>query len=177
MNSVHDTILIVDDDSADAEFTRRTIKEKAPHVQLIVTKNGEEALNLIFQKSEIPAADSPSLTQRNGSGHFWTPKHDTIDQGSLRIILLDLHMPGTDGFEVLRVLKSNHTTQHLPVIILSSSRELKDIEQCYALGANSYIVKPISAEQYEHTIEKVTEYWLNVNEQATSSMDIHAAHN
>ncbi len=177
----HDIILIVDDDAADIEFTRRVIEEKASNVRLMTAKNGEEALNLLFGKGSIPmhdTTDSPPLTERANTGKFWIPKKQkSLDLDSLRAILLDIHMPGIDGFDVLRIVKSHDMTKHVPVIILTSSQEVKDVRQCYALGANSYIVKPISAERYEHAVQKIAEYWLNTNEQAASSIDIHVTDN
>ncbi|MDE3057015.1 MAG: response regulator [Bacteroidota bacterium] len=175
----HDAILIVDDDAADVEFTSHVIKEKIPNVRLQTAKNGEEALNLIFGKdehTENSIAGSPSQPEQNHSGTFWIPKISTLELIPLRAVLLDLHMPGIDGFDVLRILKSHDATKYTPVIILSSSREAKDIERCYLLGANSYIVKPIDAEQFEQTIEKLVAYWLGINELFPSSIDIDMAH-
>src|SRR6185295_2021025 len=106
----------------DAELTNRALKKNNISNKIIHLKDGEEALNFLFGKGQY--------SNRNIN---MKPK----------VILLDLKMPKVDGIEVLRQLKQEESTRNIPVVMLTSSKEHPDVEQCYELGANSYIVKPV----------------------------------
>jgi two-component system response regulator len=80
------------------------------------------------------------------------------------LILLDLKLPKVSGHEVLRALKSDERTRHIPVVVLSSSGERSDVERCYALGANSYVVKPVDFDAFTNTVQRIGTYWLQMNE-------------
>jgi len=155
MQTERDTILLVEDDEADIELASHIIKEKVPSLRLVVSRNGSEALDFLFP------------TTRN--------REDTYAK-NLRLILLDLHMPGIDGYDVLRRVKSSDQRKHIPVTVLTSSQEVKDIQFCYALGVNSYVVKPINIEQYEQVIKGIVFYWLNINETATTHLSLPLTH-
>lgn len=136
-----DTILLVEDDEIDAEHALKVIKTTAPSMKIVTAANGVEALKHLFPDS---ATTSHLL--------------------NLKIVLLDLHMPGIDGFEVLRRIKADTIAKLIPVVVFTSSREMKDVETCYRYGANSYIVKPISMEQYEDVVSNIIHYWSHYNE-------------
>ena len=83
-----------------------------------------------------------------------------------RVVLLDIKMPRMDGHQVLRRLKGDPRSRHIPVVILSSSRFDQDVSESLGDGANSYIVKPVNFDEFSETVRQVSEYWLNVNETA-----------
>ncbi|MEW5798560.1 MAG: response regulator [Bacteroidota bacterium] len=135
------TILLVEDDEIDTELALKVIKTTSPSMKVVTVSNGAEALKFLVP----PAASLLHLL-------------------NLKMVLLDLHMPGIDGFEVLRRMKSDSVTKHIPVVVFTSSREMKDVETCYRDGANSYIVKPIAMERYEEAVANIIRYWTHFNE-------------
>lgn len=136
-------ILLIEDNIDDADLTIRALKKNNTVFSLIHLKDGEEALDYIFCKGNFANRDSNDL-----------PK----------IIILDLKMPKIDGIEVLNKLKSDLRTKIIPVIVLTSSNQTKDIQECYRLGANSYIVKPVEFEGFVSTISNIGHYWLAQNQ-------------
>ncbi len=136
-------ILLIEDNIDDADLTIRALKKNNTVFSLIHLKDGEEALDYIFCKGNFANRDSSDL-----------PK----------IIILDLKMPKIDGIEVLNRLKSDLRTKIIPVIVLTSSNQTKDIQECYRLGANSYIVKPVEFEGFVSTISNIGHYWLAQNQ-------------
>ena len=139
MNSKDVKILLVEDNPDDVELTLRAFKKHNLANEIIVAKDGEEALNILLpQKKEN--AKRPDL------------------------ILLDLKLPKVDGLEVLRQVKSNPETKPIPVVILTSSREEKDLMESYHLGVNSYIRKPVDFEQFTEVVIQLGLYWLLLNE-------------
>ena len=139
MNSKDVKILLVEDNPDDVELTFRAFKKHNLANEIIVAKDGEEALNILLpQKKEN--AKRPDL------------------------ILLDLKLPKVDGLEVLRQVKSNPETKPIPVVILTSSREEKDLMESYHLGVNSYIRKPVDFEQFTEVVIQLGLYWLLLNE-------------
>jgi CheY-like chemotaxis protein len=136
-------ILLVEDNPNDVELTLMALKENnlANHVQVV--RDGEEALEFIF-----------STGRYSGLGMSFIPK----------VILLDLKLPKVDGIEVLRKIRSDERTKIIPVVVLTSSREERDIVETYKLGVNSYIVKPVQFENFVKTVKDLGMYWLVVNQ-------------
>ena len=138
-------IVLVEDNPNDAEMALRALRKNlhVEHVQWI--KDGVEALDYFFRES-APAAD-------------FAPR-------PLRLVLLDLKLPLVDGHEVLARLKQDPRTRKIPVVVLTSSHEERDIERCYAAGANSYVVKPLDFDGFMQTLSELGRYWLNLNQVA-----------
>ncbi|HEX9348958.1 MAG TPA: response regulator [Gemmatimonadales bacterium] len=128
-------ILLVEDNANDAELTLRALKQRNLANQVHVCRDGAEAMDFFS----------------NGAGPV--PK----------VVLLDLKLPKVDGLEVLRRLKGDARTKAIPIVVLTSSREEPDIERAYALGANSYIVKPVDFEAFARAVSDVGLYWLLLN--------------
>ena len=128
-------ILLVEDNASDAELTLRALKQRNLANQVHVCRDGAEAMDF-FSRGEGPV-----------------PK----------VVLLDLKLPKVDGLEVLRRLKQDARTKSIPIVVLTSSREEPDIERAYALGANSYIVKPVDFEAFARAVSDVGLYWLLLN--------------
>lgn len=137
-------LLLVEDNPNDAELTIRHLKQNNMANNLFHVKDGEEALQFIFSTGKF-----------EGQG-------DLMQQP--KIILLDIQMPKISGIEVLQKIKSDPRTKPIPVVILTSSKEDPDIQKCYALGANSYIVKPVNFESFAEAIKNLGFYWLLLNQ-------------
>jgi two-component system response regulator len=136
-------ILLVEDNPDDAELTRLAFQKSHLRQEVVVVQDGAEALDYIF-----------------GTGAY-----DGRDVNVLpTVVLLDIKLPKVNGFEVLRRLRTDRRTDRLPVVLLTSSREAQDLRQGYALGANSYIVKPIEFEKFIHTVGQLGSYWTLLNE-------------
>ena len=142
-------ILMVEDNPTDAELALRALKKSNLANKLFWVKDGAEALDFIF------AAGKYSNRDINVK-----PK----------VILLDLRLPKVDGMEVLRRIRSDERTKLIPVVILTSSREDKDIVESYRLGANSYIVKPVEFENFSKTVSELGYYWLLLNKEPTEKI-------
>ncbi len=136
-------ILIVEDSPQDLELALRALKKAnlANHVH--VTRDGAEALEFIF-----------------GEGAHAGRKIEN----SPKVILLDLKLPKVDGLEVLRRIKSDPRTKVIPVVVLTSSKEQRDVVESYKLGVNSYMVKPVNFEGFVEAVQKLGMYWLLLNE-------------
>ena len=132
-------ILLVEDNPDDVELTKRAFAKGQTKYQIdiIEAKDGVEALKY--------------FTSTNGTNHF-------------SLVLLDLHLPRVDGFEVLKFLKNNDKFRHIPVIILTSSNEKSDLNKAYELGANSYLRKPVDFSTFSALIGEIRSYWLELNE-------------
>lgn len=141
-NSVE--VLLVEDNVADAELTIRELRKHNMANHLVHVKNGEEALEFIFAKGKYASTREVQ----------YTPK----------MVLLDIQMPKVNGIEVLQQIKDDPRTRSLPVVILTSSKENPDIQRCYDLGANSYIVKPVNFESFAQAIKNLGFYWLLLNQ-------------
>jgi len=137
-------ILLVEDKPNDAELSIREIKKNNLANNLYHIKDGAEAMDFIFAEG-----------QYSGNRDIGSPP---------KLIIMDIKMPKVNGIEVLERLKSDDRTKSTPVIMLSSSRENPDIAKCYALGANSYIVKPLNFEGFSEAIRSLSFYWLILNE-------------
>jgi two-component system response regulator len=136
-------ILIVEDNPRDAELTLRALRKNnlANHVH--IAEDGAEALDFFFCKGKY----------QNRS--FKNPP---------KIVLLDLKLPKVSGLEVLTLVKADERTSHIPIVVVTSSREEPDIKKAYALGVNSYVVKPVNFEQFLNAMSSLGLYWLLVNE-------------
>lgn len=142
LNSVD--LLLVEDNIQDAELAIRELKKHNLANNLYHVQDGEEALDFIFATGKYAEV-------RNVN---YPPK----------LVLLDIRMPKVNGIEVLEKIKSDEHTKCTPVIILTSSKEDPDIKKCYALGANSYIVKPLNFEGFAEAIKNLGFYWLLLNQ-------------
>jgi len=143
MNPNSVDILLVEDNLNDAELTIRQLKKHNMANNLVHVADGEEALDFIY-----------------GTGKYIGRP---IDQPP-KLVLLDIQMPKINGLEVLEKIKSDPLTKKIPVVILTSSKEDPDIQKCYALGANSYIVKPVNFEGFTEAIKNLGFYWLLLNQ-------------
>jgi two-component system response regulator len=143
----HVEILLVEDSAADAEMTLRTLKKRGIANDIEWVRDGVEALE--FLRCEGAWAE-----RRNGQP---------------RLVLLDLKMPRMDGLEVLRHLKQDARTRHIPVVMMTSSQEEGDLVASYALGVNSYIVKPVDFDRFAETVAQVGMYWVLANQTAPES--------
>jgi two-component system response regulator len=135
-------ILIVEDDPNDAELIMRVLRKHNLANKFTLLKDGAEALDFIF-----------------GQGSF----SGKIDNGSPKVILLDLKLPKVNGIEVLRKLKSDDRTKKIPVVVLTSSREDRDLKDAYNLGVNSYVTKPIKFDEFAKVVANLGMYWLLLN--------------
>jgi CheY-like chemotaxis protein len=135
-------ILLVEDDPRDAELTVRALQSEGLKNRIEVVRDGEEALDFLFCRGVY-------------SGR--SPNH------SPKLVLLDLKLPKVDGLEVLKEIKASPECQAIPVVILTSSGEQRDIVESYKLGVNSFIQKPVDIAQFRQTIKTLGLYWLVVN--------------
>jgi two-component system, response regulator len=138
-------ILLIDDDEADIELALHALRGNKLVNSIHVLRDGEEALDYLF---------GPGRETRRTEGH--NPK----------LILLDLKLPKVDGIEVLRRIKSDPETKLIPVVILTSSKEERDLARGYDLGVNSYIRKPVNFDQFREMVRQVGLYWLVTNQPA-----------
>jgi len=136
-------ILLVEDNSSDAEMTIAALGKNHLANKLLHVKNGEEALDFIFAQGK------------------YTDRH--IDQKP-KVILLDLKMPKVNGIEVLQKIRSDERTKNIPIVVLTSSKEDPDIQKCYDLGVNSYVVKPVEFDEFQKAISELGLYWMIVNQ-------------
>lgn len=135
-------VLLVEDNSSDVELTVRALKKQNFANNIMIVNDGEEALDFIFGRGKYDGRDVES---------------------SPKVIFLDLKLPKINGLEVLKEIKSNEKTRLIPIVIMTSSQEEKDIVESYKLGVNSYVVKPIDFEKFMKTIAELGFYWLAVN--------------
>ena len=136
-------ILLVEDNPNDVELTLAAFADSGLVNRIEVVRDGAEALDFVFGQGG-----------QAGRNPCHTPK----------VILLDLKLPRVDGIKVLRRLKEDERTRVIPVVVLTSSREDRDLIECYRLGANSYIVKPVDFEQFTGAVRHLGLYWVLMNE-------------
>lgn len=134
-------ILLVEDNPQDLELTLRALKKAKFANNIEVARDGVEALDFIF-----------------GAGG------DRLVEQAPRVILLDLKLPKVDGLEVLRRVKSDPRTRTIPVVVLTSSKEQRDVVESYHLGVNSYIVKPVNFDRFAEAVRDLGLYWLLLNQ-------------
>lgn len=136
-------VLLVEDNDNDAELTLAMLEKCDPAIGVDLARDGAEALDYLHRRGIFA----------------------TRTQAEPVVILLDLKMPKVTGVEVLREVKSAENLKTIPVVILTSSREAQDLRECYRLGANSYVVKPVDAKQFGQAITRIGTYWVATNEQ------------
>jgi CheY-like chemotaxis protein len=136
-------ILLVEDNPADAELTLRALKKNNIANKVVLVGDGVEALDFVFARGSYSTRDMNSY-----------PK----------VILLDLKLPKIGGLEVLAEIKGNPKTRMIPIVVLTSSKEEKDIIESYKLGVNSYIVKPVDFDKFLVSIKDIGMYWLLINQ-------------
>jgi len=140
-------ILLVEDSPDDLDMTLRALRKANLTNRIQIARDGAEAVEFIF-----------------GEGAHAGRKVENVP----RLILLDLKLPKIDGMEVLERIKSDPRTRMIPVVILTSSKEQKDVVESYKLGVNSYIVKPVNFEGFAAAVQELGMYWMLLNEPPTS---------
>jgi two-component system response regulator len=136
-------ILLIEDNAQDLELALRAFRKSNLSNQIQVARDGAEAMEFIFSEG-VHAGRK-------------------IEDGP-KVILLDLKLPKVDGLEVLRRIKGDDRTKSIPVVVLTSSKENSDVTECYRLGVNSYIVKPVNFEQFVAAVQELGMYWLLLNQ-------------
>jgi CheY-like chemotaxis protein len=135
-------ILLAEDDLKDVELTLAALAEHNLANEVVVVRDGQEALDYLYRRG--------SFAMRA--------------EGNPVVVLLDIKMPKVDGIQVLRTLKSDPKFMATPVVMLTSSRESKDLEECYSLGVNAYVVKPVKFEEFVDAVRELGVFWALVNE-------------
>ena len=145
MSNNHEVeILLVEDSPRDAEMTLRALRKRNLANHVVHVRDGEEALDWLFGRGVHAGRDA--------SQH---PK----------VVLLDLKLPKVDGLAVLRALRADERTRLLPVVVMTSSQEQRDVIETYKLGVNSYVVKPVDFDAFSAAVAELGHYWLLVNKQ------------
>lgn len=141
-------ILLVEDNPNDAELAMLAIRQAKFTGRIAHVDDGVKALDYL-----------------TGSGSY----ADRAGARPPRVVFLDLKLPRVDGIEVLRRLKANDALRAIPVVMLTSSQELSDLDECYRLGVNSYVVKPVNFDEYQAMISGLVNYWTRLNQTPMSS--------
>jgi two-component system, response regulator len=139
-------ILLVEDNPRDAELTMRALRKSNLANNVLIAQDGAEALDFFFCRGKFEKRS------------FITPP---------KVVLLDLKLPKVSGLEVLRIVKEDERTSHIPIVIVTSSREEPDMKEAYSLGVNSYVVKPVEFDQFLSAVNSLGLYWVLVNQPLT----------
>ena len=142
MNSGELDILLVEDNQDDMDLALHALRREKLANEIFVVRDGEEALDFLFCRGEFA--------------------HRSMDRPP-KLVLLDLKLPKVDGLEVLKQVKSDPRTKTIPVVIMTSSKEERDMVASYHLGVNSYIQKPVDFDQFRETVRTIGLYWLVIN--------------
>ncbi|HEY4591888.1 MAG TPA: response regulator [Thermoanaerobaculia bacterium] len=137
-SSPNQPILLVEDSPEDFEAAQRAFRRSGLKNPIIRCADGDEALELLFRRGRFADAPRPG------------------------VILLDLNLPGTDGREVLAEIKADPALKQIPVIVLTTSSDERDVQACYSAGASSYIQKPVDLDGFMQAIERLNDYWFEV---------------
>jgi len=143
MNGTAVEVLLVEDSDADAELAIRALSKRGLANHLVWLKDGAEALDFLFATGAYAERE--------------------VSNGP-KVILLDLKMPRVNGIEVLRRVKSDERTKLIPVVVLTSSKEDVDLDECYRLGVNSYVSKPVEFDDFAKVVSELGMYWLLINQ-------------
>jgi CheY-like chemotaxis protein len=141
-------ILIVEDDPNDVELTLTALEEYKLANEVVVTRDGEEALDYLYCRGSYKARSN----------------------GNPAVLLLDLKLPKRDGREVLQQIKSDEKLKMIPVVVLTSSHEEKDVVASYKLGVNAYVVKPVDFHEFVNAVKELGVFWAVINEPPPGSM-------
>jgi CheY-like chemotaxis protein len=145
------SILLAEDDPKSAELALIALDEHRLANEVVVVEDGEQALDYLFRREKF--ADRP--------------------EGNPAVVLLDLKMPKVDGLEVLRAIRADKHLHLLPVVILTASREQRDLVESYNLGINAYVVKPINFQEFVKAVSEIGLFWAIINEQPPGSVKGH----
>jgi len=148
MNAPDVEILLVEDNPKDVKLTLHALRQDKLANSIQVAEDGEEALDFLFCR-----------------GRF----SDRRFEQKPRLVLLDLKLPKVDGLEVLRAAKSDPRTKTIPIVVLTASREEKDLVESYRLGVNAYIQKPVEFDSFRHAVKQLGLFWLVVNQPPPAS--------
>ena len=141
-------ILMVEDDPKDVELTLTALEEYNLANEVVVTRDGEQALDYLYCRGE----------------------YKTRSSGNPAVMLLDLKLPKVDGLEVLKQIKSDGELRMIPVVVLTSSKEEKDMVASYKLGVNAYVVKPVDFHEFVNAIKELGVFWAVINEPPPGSV-------
>jgi len=152
MNVTELDILLVEDNQDDMDLALHALRREKLANRILVVRDGEEALDFFFCRG--------AYSQRS----FERPP---------KLVLLDLKLPKVDGLEVLKIIKTDPRTKTIPVVIMTSSKEERDMVASYNLGANSYIQKPVDFDQFRDTVKTIGLYWLVINQPPITEDTLH----
>jgi two-component system, response regulator len=142
------TVLIVDDNPSDRTLVTHALRKSKFISEIVEARDGEEALDILLCRGAYSGRATAKLP---------------------RLVLLDIKLPILDGLDVLAEIRKHPDTECVPVVMMTSSREDKDIAKSYKLGANSYVQKPVDFDRFREVLEQIASYWLTVNETASNS--------
>jgi len=148
MNEVMGRILLVEDDAEDIELTLRALGEYHLANEVVVVRDGEEALDYLYSRGV----------------------YKSRARGNPAVMLLDLKLPKVDGLEVLHAVRGNEALKLIPVVVLTSSREERDMVASYKLGVNGYVVKPVDFHEFVNAIKELGVFWAVINEPPPGSV-------
>jgi CheY-like chemotaxis protein len=141
-------ILLVEDDPKDVELTITGLGEYNLANEVVVARDGEEALDYLYRRGV----------------------HETRENGNPAVMLLDLKLPKVNGFEVLQQIRADEKLKMIPVVVLTSSREERDLVESYKLGVNAYVVKPVDFHQFVNAVKELGAFWAVINEPPPGSV-------
>jgi len=141
-------ILLVEDDPKDTELTMTALEDYNLSNEVVIASDGEEALDYLYQRGKFAARG----------------------EGNPAVLLLDLKLPKVDGLEVLQQIKSDDNLKMIPVVVLTSSREERDMVASYKLGVNAYVVKPVDFHEFVNAIKELGMFWAIINEPPPGSI-------
>jgi two-component system response regulator len=136
-------IMLVEDNADDEALTQRALRKARIKNKVVVARDGTQALDYLFARGDFAARDIGEVPQ---------------------VVLLDVNLPKVGGLDVLRAIRADPRTKLLPVVLLTSSRQERDLVEGYSLGANSYVVKPLDFSQFSEAVAQLGLYWLILNE-------------